>query len=48
MSDVADSHDTNRSTISRWVARFEEEEGLMRRPTNGRPRMLARLTEEEL
>ena len=50
ISDVADAYDTNRSTISRWVARFEEEgeEGLMRWPTSGRPRMLAQLTEEEL
>ena len=50
MSDVADAYDTNRSTISRWVKRFEEEgeEGLDRRPTSGRPRMLAQLTEEEL
>ena len=50
MSDVADAYDTNRSTVSRWVTRFEEEgeEGLMRRPTSGRPRTLAQLTEEEL
>ena len=50
MSDVADAYDTNRSTISRWVKRYEEEgeEGLDRRPTSGRPRMLAQLTEEEL
>ena len=50
MSDVADAYDTNRSTISRWVKRFEEEgkEGLIRRPTSGRPRTLAQLTEEEL
>ena len=50
ISDVADAYDTNRSTISRWVARFEEEgeEGLMRWPTSNRPRMLAQLTEDEL
>ncbi len=50
MSDVADAYDTNRSTVSRWVTRFEEqgEEGLVRRPTSGRPRTLAQLTEEEL
>ncbi len=50
MSDVADAYDTNRSTISRWVERYEEEgeDGLMRRPTSGRPRTLAQLTEEEL
>ena len=54
MSDVADAYDTSRSTISRWVKRFEEEgeeegeEGLVRRPASGRPRTLAQLTEEEL
>ena len=50
LSDVADAYDTNRSTIFRWVRRFEEEgeDGLMRRPTSGRPRTLGQLTEEEL
>lgn len=50
MSDVADAYETNRSTIFRWVHRFEEEgeDGLVRRPTSGRPRQLQELTEEEL
>ena len=50
MSDVADAYETDRSTIFRWVNRFQEEgeEGLMRRPTSGCPRKLQELTEEEL
>ena len=50
MSDVADAYETDRSTIFRWVNRFQEEgkEGLVRRPTRGRPRKLQELTEEEL
>jgi transposase len=50
MSDIADAFGTNRSTVYRWVKRFEEEgeDGLQRRPTSGRPRKLEDLTEEEL
>lgn len=50
MSDVADAYGTNRSTVSRWVKRYqtEGEEGLERRATSGRPRKLEELTEEEL
>ena len=50
MSDVADAYETDRSTIFRWVNRFHEEgeEGLVRRPTSGRPRKVQELTEEEL
>ncbi len=50
MSDVADAYETDRSTIFRWVNRFQEEgeEGLVRRPTSGCPRKLQELTEEEL
>ena len=50
MSDVADAYETDRSTIFGWVNRFQEEgeEGLVRRPTSGRPRKLQDLTEEEL
>jgi len=50
MSDVADAYETDRSTIFRWVNRFQEEgeEGLVRRPTSGRPRKLHDLAEEEL
>jgi len=49
-SDVADAYETDRSTIFRWVNRFQEEgeEGLVRQPTSGRPRKLQDLTEEEL
>jgi len=50
MSDVADAYETDRSTVCRWVKRFQEdgEEGLERRPTSGRPRTLEDLTEHEL
>ena len=50
MTDVADAYGTNRSTICRWVIRFQEEGngGLLRRATSGRPRKLEELTEEEL
>ena len=50
MSDVADAFDTNRSTVCRWVNRFQQEgdEGLLRRAVSGRPRKLEELTEEEL
>ncbi len=50
MSDVADAYETDRSTIYRWVNRFQEEgeEGLARRPTSGRPRKLQELAEKEL
>lgn len=50
MSDVADAYGTNRSTIGRWVIRFQEEGngGLLRRATSGRPRKLEELTEEDL
>jgi len=50
MSDVADAYGTDRSTIGRWVNRFQEEgnDGLLRRATSGRPRKLEELTEEEL
>ena len=50
MADVADAYETDRSTVCRWVKRFQEggEEGLERRPTSGRPRTLEDLTENEL
>jgi transposase len=50
VSDVADAFGTNRSTVGRWVFRFQAEgnEGLVRRLTSGRPRTLEELTEEEL
>ena len=50
MSDVADAFGTNRSTVGRWVSRFQEEgnDGLERRLTSGRPRKLEELTEDEL
>jgi transposase len=50
MADVADAYGTNRSTVGRWVKRFQKEggEGLERRPTSGRPRTLDELTEENI
>ena len=50
MSDVADAFGSNRSTVGRWVSRFQEEgnDGLVRRRTSGRPRKLEELTEDEL
>lgn len=50
MSDIADAYGTNRSTIYRWLKRFEKEgeDGLLRRPSSGRPRKLEDLTEGEL
>ena len=50
MSDVADAYETDRSTLYRWVKRFQQdgEKRLQRRPTSGRPRTLEDLTENEL
>ncbi len=50
MSDVADAFHTNRSTVSRWVNRFQQEgdEGILRGAVSDRPRKLEELTEEEL
>jgi transposase len=50
MADVADAYETDRSTVCRWVKRYQEggEQGLERRPTSGRPRTLEDLTETEL
>lgn len=50
ISDIADAYGTNRSTVFRWLKRFEKEgeDGLIRRPTSGRPRKLEDLTEGEL
>jgi len=42
---VAQAYGTDRSTVHRWLVRFENdnESGLLRRPGNGRPRKLAEL-----
>jgi len=47
---VASSFGVDRTTIYRWVSRFdaEGEHGLQRRPGSGRPRKLEELTEWEL
>ena len=48
-SDVAAAYDTNRSTLFRWVRRFEDEGelGLLRRYGSGRPRKLEDLDEQD-
>ena len=50
MADVADACDTDRSTVLRWVRRYQQEgnDGLQRRPGSGRPRKLQELKEDEL
>lgn len=50
MTDVADVFGTDRSTVFRWVQRFQQagSEGLNRQPGSGRPRKLQELDEDEL
>ncbi len=50
IADVADAYDTDRSTVFRWVRRYQQEgdDGLQRRPGSGRPRKLQELEEDEL
>jgi transposase len=45
ITEVARAYGTDRSTLHRWLARFQAEgtAGLQRRPTSGRPRKLAEL-----
>ena len=45
---VAESYNVDRSTIYRWVTRFEEVGDVARRPGSGRPRKLQELTEAQL
>src|SRR5262245_4662322 len=48
---VAAAYRTTRSTVHRWVARFEDagdEQGLQRRPVSGRPRKRAGLRQHNL
>jgi transposase len=50
MADVADAYDTDRSTVFRWVRRYQQqgEDGLQRQSGSGRPRKLQELEEDEL
>jgi transposase len=51
MADVSLAYQTNRSTIYRWVTRYEEsgcEEGLIRKPVSGRPRAFGELDSSEI
>lgn len=48
---VAQAYGTDRSTVHRWLARYESEggvEGLVRRPVPGRPKKLDQLDRERL
>ena len=48
---VAKAYKTHRSTVHRWVARYENEnveKGLIRKPVSGRPRKLESLDEFSL
>ena len=50
MADIADAYGADRSTVYRWVTRYQEEgeDGLIRRPASGRPRKLEELDEYRL
>jgi transposase len=50
VAEVARAYQTDRSTIHRWVRRYSDggEQELCRRPSTGRPRKLAWLTEKKL
>jgi transposase len=50
VGEVARAYGTHRTTVFRWVARYDEdgEDGLLRRPGSGRPRLLEELDEREL
>jgi len=50
ITDVAQAYSTDRSTIHRWLRRFNTngETGLARKPVSGRPRKLASLDSEAL
>ena len=47
---VARAYGTHRTTVFRWMTRYDTEgtDGLQRRPGSGRPRLLEELDEEEL
>lgn len=50
MADVADAFGTDRSTVFRWMRRYQSagNDGLTRQPGSGRPRKLQDLSENEL
>jgi transposase len=50
VAEVAEAYGANRSTVQRWLMRFQKEgeDGLLRRPAPGRPRKIARLDTETL
>lgn len=50
VTEVARAYGTDRSTLHRWLARFNVggDDGLLRRPAPGRPRKLARLNVDTL
>jgi transposase len=51
VSQVARAHNTDRTTVHRWLKRYRDsgtDDSLQRRPTSGRPRLLARVSEHNL
>lgn len=51
VTQVAEAYQTDRSTIHRWLSRYQEaggDRGLQRRPVSGRPRKLETLSEYNL
>src|SRR4029078_5111457 len=50
VTDVAQAYGTDRSTIHRWLSRFDSEgdTGLLRQPGCGRPRIIGTLDSEAL
>lgn len=50
VGEVAEAYDTHRTTIFRWMTRYEQqgEDGLLRQPGSGRPRLLEELDEHQL
>jgi transposase len=48
---VASAYQVNRSTVHRWLERYQEaggNDGLIRKPVSGRPRILAELNDRQL
>lgn len=51
VTDVAKSYQVNRSTVHRWVTRYESQngnQGLLRQPVSGRPRILGKISDRQL
>jgi transposase len=51
VADVAKAYQANRSTVHRWVTRYETQngnKGLLRQPVSGRPRILGKISDRQL